>query len=103
MSFRDELVDSTSKVLGSIMMSVSLSLEVKDYDIRLKGGVRLLGFRVWFFIYKKFLVVFLIFVSCCSNSDMLSTMTRSCTLCACVHICFQYTVLIECSNCSYLH
>ena len=32
-SFRDESVDSTSKVLGSIMMSVSLSFEVKDYDI----------------------------------------------------------------------
>ena len=33
MSFRDEFGDSTSKVLGSIMMSVSLSFEVKDYDI----------------------------------------------------------------------
>ena len=32
-SFRDESVDSTSKVRGSIMMSVSLSFEVKDYDI----------------------------------------------------------------------
>ena len=32
-SFREESVDSTSKVLGSIMMSVSLSFEVKDYDI----------------------------------------------------------------------
>ena len=33
MSFRDDLVDSTSKVLGSVMMSVSLSSEVKDCDI----------------------------------------------------------------------
>ena len=32
-SFRDESVDSTIKVFGSIMMSVSLSFEVKDYDI----------------------------------------------------------------------
>ena len=32
-SFRDESVDSTSKVLGSIMMSISLSFEVKDHDI----------------------------------------------------------------------
>ena len=33
MSFRDESVDSTCKVHGSIMMSVSLSFQVKDYDI----------------------------------------------------------------------
>ena len=32
-SFRDESVDSTGKVVGSIMMSVSLSFEVKDYDL----------------------------------------------------------------------
>ena len=32
-SFREESMDSTSKMLGSIVMSVSLSFEVKDYDI----------------------------------------------------------------------
>ena len=32
-SFVDESVDSTSQVLASVMMSASLSFEVKDYDV----------------------------------------------------------------------
>ena len=32
-SFREESMDSTSKMLGSIMMPVSLSFALEDYDI----------------------------------------------------------------------
>ena len=43
----------------------------------------------------------------CWNSYMLSTMTRSCTLYILAQLpsdmCFQYTVLIKCSICSYPH